>query len=33
MQEHVLLEDVKCHFDHWRATRIKRGKMPLASLG
>jgi hypothetical protein len=24
----LTLEEVKQHFDHWRATRIKRGKIP-----
>jgi hypothetical protein len=28
MKEHSLLEDVKSHFDYWRATRTKRGKIP-----
>jgi hypothetical protein len=28
MQQRALLEDVKFHFDHWRTTRAKRGKMP-----
>jgi hypothetical protein len=28
MQQHALLEDVKSHFDHWRTTRTKRGKIP-----
>lgn len=27
-QQPNLLDDVKSHFDHWRATRIKRGKIP-----
>lgn len=25
---HLTLQDVKQHFDHWRATRVKRGKIP-----
>lgn len=28
MQHDTLLDDVKSHFDHWRATRTKRGKIP-----
>jgi hypothetical protein len=28
MQQHVLLEDVKFHFDHWCTTRTRRGKIP-----
>ena len=29
MQHQIdLLNDVKSHFDHWRATRTKRGKIP-----
>jgi hypothetical protein len=28
MQQHALLEDVKSHFDHWRTTRTKHGKIP-----
>jgi hypothetical protein len=28
MQQHALLADVKSHFDHWRATRNKRCKIP-----
>jgi hypothetical protein len=24
----LTLDDVKLHFDHWRATRAKRGKIP-----
>lgn len=24
----LTLEDVKNHFDHWRTTRVKRGKIP-----
>ena len=29
MQHQIdLLSDVKSHFDHWRATRTKRGKIP-----
>ncbi len=28
MQQHTLLEEAKSHFDHWRATRTKRGKIP-----
>jgi hypothetical protein len=28
MQKHALLDDVKSHFDHWRNTRTKRGKIP-----
>jgi hypothetical protein len=28
MQQCALLEDVKFHFDHWRTTSTKRGKMP-----
>jgi hypothetical protein len=28
MQQRALLEDVKFHFDHWRTTRTKRGKIP-----
>jgi hypothetical protein len=27
-QDTTLLDDVKSHFDHWRATRTKRGKIP-----
>ena len=27
-QQPNLLDDGKSHFDHWRATRIKRGKIP-----
>lgn len=27
-QQTDLLTDVKSHFDHWRATRTKRGKIP-----
>lgn len=29
MQQHTSLEEVKSHFDHWRATRTKRGKIPM----
>ena len=28
MQQRALLDDVKSHFDHWRTTRTKRGKIP-----
>src|SRR5690349_15319074 len=28
MQQHALLDDVKFHFNHWRTTRTKRGKIP-----
>ena len=28
MQQHTSLDEVKSHFDHWRATRTKRGKIP-----
>jgi hypothetical protein len=26
--QHTLLDDVKSHFDHWRATRNKRCRIP-----
>lgn len=28
MQQNTSLEEAKSHFDHWRATRTKRGKIP-----
>jgi hypothetical protein len=28
MQHNTLLDEAKSHFDHWRATRTKRGKIP-----
>ena len=29
MQQQIdILSDVKSHFEHWRATRIRRGKIP-----
>jgi len=28
MQKQTLLDEAKSHFDHWRATRTKRGKIP-----
>ena len=28
MQQNTLLEEAKSHFDHWRLTRTKRGKIP-----
>lgn len=28
MQQHTLLDDAKSHFNHWRTTRTKRGKIP-----
>lgn len=30
MQQHASLEEVKSHFDYWRATRTKRGKIPAS---
>lgn len=29
MQHNTLLDEAKSHFDHWRATRAKRGKIPV----
>lgn len=29
MQQHATLEEVKSDFDHWRATRTKRCKIPM----
>ena len=28
MQQNTLLDETKSHFDHWRTTRNKRGKIP-----
>jgi hypothetical protein len=28
MQQNLFLDEVKSHFDHWRATRPKRAKIP-----